>query len=244
MGELTPIRAYTNHRGSRRGWPVAAAVSLLALAAPAEAQIMPVRDGDGKIVYVNAETPTLVRTTMRGRLVPVNAPGNPGRRNEPVLHPNRPELERLLEQAAERHQIDPLLVRAVVAVESAWDPRAVSPKGAMGLMQLMPERAAALGVSDPFDPEQNLDAGVRHLRKLLERYDGNLELALAAYNAGPGAVDRNGRVPNIPETLDYVRKITEAYFRPDVGRQPQILRRTRQIYRMQDESGKVVFTNQ
>ncbi len=244
MRELTPIRASANLRGCRRGWPLAAAVSLLALTAPAEAQIMPVRETDGKIVYVNAEPPTRVRTPPRGRLNPLAAPVKPDGGNGPVLHPNKPELERLLEQTAERHQIDPALVRAVVAVESAWDPQAVSPKGAMGLMQLMPERAALLGVSDPFDPEQNLDAGVRHLRELLERYDGNLELALAAYNAGPGAVDRNGRVPNIPETRDYVRKITEAYFRPEVTRQPQMLRRAQQIYRIQDESGKVVFTNQ
>ncbi|MCL6481633.1 MAG: lytic transglycosylase domain-containing protein [Firmicutes bacterium] len=244
MHELTPIRAYAHFRCRRRGWPFAAAVSLLALTAPAEAQIMAVQDPSGKRVYVNAEPPTWVRTTSRGRGVSLAAPVKPGGGNGPVLHPNRPELERLLEQTAERHQIDPALVRAVVAVESAWDPRAVSPKGAMGLMQLMPERAARLGVSDPFDPEQNLDAGVRHLRELLERYDGNLELALAAYNAGPGAVDRNGRVPNIPETQDYVRKITEAYFRPEVSRQPQILRRARPIYRIRDESGKVVFMNQ
>jgi soluble lytic murein transglycosylase-like protein len=244
MHELTPIRAYAHLRCRRRGWSFAAAVSLLALTAPAEAQIMAVQDPNGKMVYVNAEPPTWVRTTARGRGISLAAPAQPGGGNGPVLHPNRPELERLLEQTAERHQIDPALVRAVVAVESAWDPRAVSPKGAMGLMQLMPERAARLGVSDPFDPEQNLDAGVRHLRELLERYDGNLELALAAYNAGPGAVDRNGRVPNIPETMDYVRKITEAYFRPEVSRQPQILRRARQIYWIQDESGKMVFTNQ
>ncbi len=224
---------------------MAAGAGLLALAVPAEAQIVPVKELDGKTVYVNLGPAALVRRGPRGKLVPVASRGDDGGGlTAAALHPNRPELERLVEQAADRHKMDAVLIRAVVAAESAWDPRAVSRKGAVGLMQLMPDRARQLGVSDPFDPEQNLDAGVRHLRELLERYDGNLELALAAYNAGPGAVDRYGRVPNIPETVDYVRKITEAYFHPDSGRQPQILRRSRQIYRMRDENGKVVYTNQ
>jgi soluble lytic murein transglycosylase-like protein len=218
---------------------------MLALAAPADAQIVALKEADGKTVYVNLEPPAMVRRGAQGRFLPATFRSNPGG-GQPALalHPNQPELERMVEQAAERHQVDPALIRAVVAAESGWDPRAVSQKGAMGLMQLMPERARQLGVNDPFDPEQNVDAGVRHLRELLERYDGNLELALAAYNAGPGAVDRAGRVPNIPETVDYVRKITEAYFRPDAGRRPQILRSSRQIYRLRDENGKVIFTNQ
>ena len=121
------------------------------------------------------------------------------------------DLARLAEDASRRHGLDPALVLAVVAVESGFRPEAVSPKGAQGLMQLMPRTAAALGVQDPLDPGQNLDAGVRHLESLLKLYDGDLKRALAAYNAGQGAVERHGGVPPYRETRDYVRRVLERY---------------------------------
>jgi soluble lytic murein transglycosylase-like protein len=121
------------------------------------------------------------------------------------------ELVRLVEEAARRRGLDPALVLAVVSVESGFRPEAVSPKGAQGLMQLMPRTAASLGVQDAFDPEQNLDAGVRHLEALLKLYDGNLTRALAAYNAGQGAVARHGGVPPYRETRAYVRRVLERY---------------------------------
>jgi len=111
--------------------------------------------------------------------------------------------------AARRHSLDPDLVRAVVAVESGFRPDAVSPKGAQGLMQLMPYTARALGVKDTFDPAANLDGGTRYLRALIKRYDGDVTRALAAYNAGEGAVARHGGVPPYPETLAYVRRVLE-----------------------------------
>ncbi len=119
------------------------------------------------------------------------------------------DIDTVIEDAAKRHNVDPNLVRAVIKVESNFNPHAVSRKGAMGLMQLMPSTARLLNVSDPFDPEQNVEAGVKHLRGLLDNFNGDVALSLAAYNAGEGAVRRAGQhVPNYSETRDYVRKIT------------------------------------
>lgn len=116
--------------------------------------------------------------------------------------------EPLILQAAAKHDVDPSLVRAVIRAESGFDPQAVSTAGAQGLMQLMPELSDEFGVSDPFDPEQNIDAGVRYLRWLLDRHDGDESLVLASYNAGPGAVDEYDGVPPYPETQQYVRTIS------------------------------------
>jgi soluble lytic murein transglycosylase-like protein len=122
------------------------------------------------------------------------------------------EIDAAIAMAAARHNVDPNLVRAVVKVESNYNSNAVSRKGAMGLMQLMPLTARLLKVKNPFDPSQNVDAGVRHLKSLLESYNGDVKLTLAAYNAGEGAVARSAGVPRIPETQDYVRKITNLYY--------------------------------
>jgi soluble lytic murein transglycosylase-like protein len=122
------------------------------------------------------------------------------------------EVDAAIDQAAARHNVDPGLVRAVIKVESNFNPNAVSRKGAMGLMQLMPQTARQLNVTNPFDPQQNVDAGVRHLKQLMENYGGNVKLSLAAYNAGTGAVARSAGVPRIPETRQYVKRITELYY--------------------------------
>ena len=117
--------------------------------------------------------------------------------------------ETLIQEAAALHDVDPSLVRAVVRAESGFDPLAVSTAGAQGLMQLLPEVGAELGVTDAFDPRQNIFAGVRYLRWLLDTHAGDETLALASYNAGPGAVAEHGGVPPYPETQQYVRTITE-----------------------------------
>ena len=121
------------------------------------------------------------------------------------------DLRELAAATARRHGLDPDLVRAVVSVESGFRPQAVSPKGAQGLMQLMPRTASSLGVKDAFDPAQNLDGGTRHLGQLLTLYGGDLARALAAYNAGEGAVHRHGGVPPYRETRAYVKKVLERY---------------------------------
>src|SRR5262249_24508061 len=116
------------------------------------------------------------------------------------------EIDAAINTAAARHNVDPNLVRALIKVESNFNPNAVSRKGAMGLMQLMPQTARQLKVTNPFDPEQNVDAGVRHLKQLMENYGGDVKLTLAAYNAGQGAVARSAGVPQFAETRNYVKR--------------------------------------
>ncbi len=121
------------------------------------------------------------------------------------------DLNRVILRSANRHQVDPDLVRAVVRVESNFNPNAVSPRGAQGLMQLIPATAERFGVRNPFDPVDNIEGGVRYLKFLLERFRGDLELTLAAYNAGENAVSRYNGVPPFRETRDYLLKISRIY---------------------------------
>ena len=122
----------------------------------------------------------------------------------------RTALEVLAAAVARRHGLDPALLRAVIQAESGWNPAARSPAGAMGLMQLMPATARELGVADPFDPVQNLEAGARYLRQQFDRF-GDWRLALAAYNAGPGAVEAHGGLPPFPETQAYVARVLDLW---------------------------------
>jgi soluble lytic murein transglycosylase-like protein len=119
---------------------------------------------------------------------------------DPVVGP-------LIDGAAKAHDLQPKLIRAVIEQESGFHPCALSASGAEGLMQLMPETAQELGVADPFDAAQNIDAGAKYLKDLIDKYKGDVAQALGAYNAGPGASDRAGGIPNIPETRDYVDAI-------------------------------------
>jgi soluble lytic murein transglycosylase-like protein len=176
----------------------------LVLAVPAEAQIYTWRDASGTLVLSNVPppgAPAEARTyaVSKAPTVKVTRPAE--------VRPGR--FDDLIERHATIQGLSPELVRAVIQVESAFNPVAVSSKGAMGLMQLMPATARDLGVHDPFHPEQNIRGGAKYLRWLLDRYDGNVELALAGYNAGPGAVDRYGQqVPPFRETRAYVQKVT------------------------------------
>jgi soluble lytic murein transglycosylase-like protein len=174
-------------------------------AVPAQAEIYAWRDELGRLVLSKRPAPTGVQAQTFA------VHGNDQYRTTGAqlsLGSLEGRLGDVVAEHARRHDLSPDLVRAVIRVESGWNPRAVSAKGALGLMQLMPSTAAEYGVSDPFDPEQNIRAGVAYLRKLIDRFDGKTELALAAYNAGPGAVEKYGRtIPPYKETQSYVRRI-------------------------------------
>jgi hypothetical protein len=188
------------------------------------------RDSHGRVVATNT------RGGAYAGSGPAVTAEPPAARPAPASEPDH--LEGLIRQAAKRHGVSPALVSAVVAVESGFNPRAVSPKGARGLMQLMPATAAELAVDNVYDPAQNLEGGTRHLRGLMDRFDGDLRLALAAYNAGADAVKRHGGVPPYPETRDYVRKVLERM--PAAG-DPSVDRQRLRPYR--DVRGHLVLSN-
>lgn len=207
------------------------------------------------LLVASAEAGTYRFVDESGIVHYTNAPSDPRYRRlvgwpDPPPTPSRVSLSRLLaryadliQAAAERHRVDRRLVEAVIWVESGGNPTAVSRKGARGLMQLMPQRSAQLGVRNPFDPRQNVSAGVRHLRALLDQF-GDVTLALAAYNAGADAVRAHGGVPPYAETEDYVRRVRALYDGGEplkrswaVGEAPQ------RIYRRVAEDGTVIYTN-
>ena len=151
-----------------------------------------------------------------GKLYFTNVPGDPRFREVPGYEKVRKAAARsrynqYIQTAAKRYRLDPDLIRAVIKVESDFDPHAVSKKGAMGLMQLMPGTAEEMDVSAPFEPQANIQGGSRYLRKLINLFDGDLRLVLAAYNAGPNRVLAKNRVPRIAETQKYVKRVLREY---------------------------------
>ena len=154
------------------------------------------------------------------------------------------DLEAIIRRYSREARVESKLVTAVIRAESSFDPSAVSRRGAMGLMQLMPGTAEALKVEDPFDPVENIRGGTRYLREMLDAFDGNLELALAAYNAGPEAVRRFDGIPPYRETVDYVEKVMRMY-RGDPSyavRATQSVGRGRRTYLTRDGEGTLVLT--
>jgi soluble lytic murein transglycosylase-like protein len=155
----------------------------------------------GKVVFTNLVENPAVPETTRAVEIPTSTTG----REIP------PSLNSLVNEISKTHGVDPALVNAVMKTESGYNRFAVSPKGAMGLMQLIPGTGKRFGVRDFFDPRQNIEGGVRYLKFLMEKFEGNLDLSIAAYNAGENLVERLGRIPAIPETRNYVRKVRSNY---------------------------------
>ena len=190
------------HRSiSRPGMAILVALSgsvLLTVPSDSQAEIYQYIDAKGTISLTNVPSDTRYRRID--------------------LHPNRlhpvlseEELEPVIRRFSRQHQLHPALIRAIIKAESDFDPRAVSRAGAVGLMQLMPQTAVKLDVRDLYDPEDNIGGGTKYLRQLLDRFRGNLPLALAAYNAGERVVDRYRTLPPIDETRQYVRKVLRYY---------------------------------
>ncbi len=209
-------------------------------------QITQVIEHDGRKVFINAEPPA--KLTLQKAKTPATiylpAESSFTGRVRPAVSLDHDGAEKIIREAADRHRVDPALIRAVIATESNFNPGAISGKGARGLMQLEPGTALRYGVTDAFNPKQNIDAGVRHLKNLLDRYSGNLDLALAAYNAGEGAVERHRGIPPFRETRQYVQKVQDAYFRPGSGRLANWWTASRPIYKETDERGRVIFKNE
>ena len=218
------------------------ALSLFALSA--DAQITASTDLSGRRLFINAEPPVQINLAAAKHtniFLPHEAPF--AGRTHPTVYMDRDGVEKLVREAADRHRVDPALIRAVIQTESNWNPAAYSNKGAGGLMQLIPTTARRFGVNDVFNPQQNIDGGVHYLKTLLDRYNGNLDMALAAYNAGEGAVDRAHGIPAFRETRNYVQKVQNAYFQPGSGRLMDTWPRSRPIRRETDSNGRIIFNN-
>lgn len=167
-------------------------------------QIVELVNSQGRSVYINSTASGPLSAAFR-------TPASKASLSDFARRAADPGLASVIRQAADRHQMDPDLIHAIINVESGYDSRALSPKGAMGLMQLIPATARRFGVEDPFDPKQNIEGGTSYLKYLLDLFGNDLALSLAAYNAGENSVLREGGIPPFPETRQYVRKVTSFY---------------------------------
>jgi len=231
-----------------------AAAAVLLIASTAKAQITTYVDERGKVTYINEDSLQPHHGSSISRLPAARLASN-----VVIAQPSAPKgdfaaaspkpvdsrLDRIVHDAAQRHSLDPALVKAVISTESGWNTRAISQKGAVGLMQLIPATAQRFGVGNPFDPAQNVEGGTTYLKSLLDRYNGDLTKSLAAYNAGEHAVDLSGGVPAYRETQNYVQKVTKEYFRPESGRSPALWSPPQPVVRQEiGMNGRIVFTNE
>ena len=198
----------------RRWWLLAI---LFAAAGPLQAEYFVLRNGQRISVTSYERRGDTYRLQVQGGFIEIRAGDVVAIEPQEVFPPPPAPLKEkgpygeLIQEASQRHSVDADLITSVIAVESNFNPQAISRRNARGLMQLLPETAARLGVKNVFDPKENIDAGTRYLRELLQRYDNDIVLALAAYNAGPERVEEFGRVPPFRETQSYVRRVKRAY---------------------------------
>jgi soluble lytic murein transglycosylase len=206
------------------------AAAFLATATPAGAEVYRLKTADGTVHFTNA--PNDPRYQRLGFKSGTAAGWLRVPRGETAPYMSE------IRTACERYGVPDRLVSAVIRAESGFNPKAVSRKGARGLMQLMPSTASTLGVRDSFDPRQNIDGGVRHLRALMDRFSNNLPLAIAAYNAGESAVLAHGGIPPYPETREYVSRVLRFYGTSISGDTPQS-----RVYHVISGDGAVTYTN-
>lgn len=202
---------------------------LLLCSSYSHAQIYQYQDKEGTIHFTN------VPSDKRFRLMDKkDESGSRKAKRKEKIQPQT--LNKAIDRASKMHSIDPNLVRAVIKAESGFDPTAISPAGALGLMQLMPKTAKQLNVFDPFNPEENIEAGTRYLSYLLDSFDGDLKMSLAAYNAGENRVRRNKSIPPFEETRNYIKRVLGYY--KDFGGA-----RKNGVYRVSLTKGDFIYTN-
>jgi len=211
---------------------LAASVLLLGVIS-AHAEIIAYVDAHGRRVFINEQ-----EQATREQLDPAVAARLMAQRRAWL-----PGIDTHISQTAKRHGVDPKLVNAIIEVESGWDAWAVSRKGAVGLMQLLPETGRRFGARNLLDPKQNITAGIRYLRFLLDRFNGNLELSLAAYNAGENVVEELGEIPPYPETLRYIERVTALHKGSASHRSRPRGPEPGRIYQERDASGRIVYVN-
>ena len=186
------------------------AVSATSTAAPS---VYTQRDANGQLIFSDApiENGEMVRTSYQAQYGRPVATASCQGMTESKLSARANALTQTIESAAVTHKVDANLLRAIAQIESCFDQQAVSKVGAQGVMQLMPATAKELGVTDSFNAAQNINGGARYIAKMLKRFNHNHQLALAAYNAGPGAVEKHQGIPPYPETQNYVKKVLQLY---------------------------------
>lgn len=209
--------------------------------AAAEADIYRYVDENGVVCYTD------IPVNKSDRVMKSRSASGPSISNN-IIRKSYPrnDYQAIVSEKAGKYELDPSLVHAVIKTESNGNPYAISRKGAKGLMQLMPGTANDLQVRNVFDPEENIDGGARYLRYLIDRFNGDLTLALAAYNAGPKTVEKSWSIPHIPETRDYVRKVMALYNGKNtypVSSKPHISPKSEPIYKVVAEDGTILFTN-
>jgi hypothetical protein len=214
---------------------------MLLLAPAASADIFRYVDEEGVICYTDSPRGKKADRIYKDRTEPASV-------TQPITRPRPSEYHDIIHAKASQYDLDPSLIKAVITTESNWDRRAVSRKGAMGLMQLMPATATEMNVRDPYNPEDNIEGGTKYLRYLLERFNGDLTLALAAYNAGPKTVEKYGYVPPITETKQYVRKVLSLYNGQTVlsflsAESVKSRKKYEPIYKVVLDDGSMLFTN-